>query len=135
MMTHGRELYRHQLGGRRLYRHAADAALAGVLYFLPFNLIQVQHYTPTQAGFAMLPFIAPEPSLGVAEPRVQWFPSEPREPGQRFRASLEALAYLIARGMREHEDAGVVHQRLRHVEHARQHARGQIEHPLHRAGD
>src|SRR5207248_4225925 len=43
---------------------------------------------------------------GIQEPRVQWFPAEPKEPGRRFRASLEALAYLIARGVREHESAG-----------------------------
>lgn len=34
------------------------AALGGVLFFLPFNLILVQHYTPTAAGLALLPFIA-----------------------------------------------------------------------------
>jgi sugar (pentulose or hexulose) kinase len=61
---------------------------------------------PGVDGCAVLPFAAPEPSLGVAEPRVQWFPSEPREPGRRFRAALEALAYLIALGIREHEEAG-----------------------------
>jgi EmrB/QacA subfamily drug resistance transporter len=33
-------------------------ALGGVLYFLPFDLIQVQHYSPVAAGFALLPFIA-----------------------------------------------------------------------------
>jgi len=33
------------------------AALGGVLFFLPLNLIQVQGYTPTQAGAAFLPFI------------------------------------------------------------------------------
>lgn len=32
-------------------------ALGGVLYFLPLNLIQVQGYTPTEAGAALLPFI------------------------------------------------------------------------------
>ena len=57
-------------------------------------------------GTSVLPFSFPEPSLGVSQPRVQWFPSEPAEPGKRFRAALEALAYLIARGVREHEDAG-----------------------------
>lgn len=34
------------------------AALGGALFFLPFNLIQVQGYTATAAGLAMLPFIA-----------------------------------------------------------------------------
>ncbi len=32
-------------------------ALGGLLFFLPLNLIQVQRYTPTQAGAALLPFI------------------------------------------------------------------------------
>jgi sugar (pentulose or hexulose) kinase len=58
------------------------------------------------AGSAVLPFIYPEPSLGVAAARLQWFPAEPQEPGRKFRAALEALAYLIARGVREHEEAG-----------------------------
>ena len=31
-------------------------ALGGSLFFLPFNLIQVQHYSATQAGAAFLPF-------------------------------------------------------------------------------
>jgi len=34
------------------------AALGGALFFMPFNLIQVQHYSPTQAGAANLPMIA-----------------------------------------------------------------------------
>ncbi len=33
------------------------SALGGLLYFLPFNLIQVQHYNATQAGVALLPFV------------------------------------------------------------------------------
>jgi EmrB/QacA subfamily drug resistance transporter len=33
------------------------AALGGIFFFLPLNLIQVQHYTATQAGAALLPFI------------------------------------------------------------------------------
>ncbi|MDM8519969.1 MFS transporter [Anaerolineales bacterium HSG6] len=33
------------------------SALSGTLFFLPFNLIQVQGYTATQAGAAFLPFI------------------------------------------------------------------------------
>ena len=57
-------------------------------------------------GAMVLPFIAPEPSLGVTAPRVEWHPSEPKEIGQKFRAALEALAYMIAHGVREHEDAG-----------------------------
>src|SRR5438045_7046 len=33
------------------------SALGGTLFFLPLNLIQVQHYSPTAAGGALLPFI------------------------------------------------------------------------------
>jgi len=33
------------------------AALSGTLFFLPLNLIQVQHYSATAAGAALLPFI------------------------------------------------------------------------------
>lgn len=33
------------------------AALGGALFFVPFNLIQVQHYSPTAAGAALLPLI------------------------------------------------------------------------------
>ncbi len=33
------------------------AGLSGILFFLPLNLIQVQGYSPTQAGGALLPFI------------------------------------------------------------------------------
>lgn len=32
------------------------AGLMGAIYFLPFNLIQVQGYTPTEAGAAFIPF-------------------------------------------------------------------------------
>jgi xylulokinase len=42
----------------------------------------------------------------VSKPRLEWRPREPKEPAKKFRAALEALAYLIARGVREHEEAG-----------------------------
>ncbi len=61
---------------------------------------------PGSGGTAVLPFASPEPSRGVTSPRVQWFPGEPAEAGRKFRAALEALAYLIALGVREHEQAG-----------------------------
>jgi sugar (pentulose or hexulose) kinase len=61
---------------------------------------------PGAGGTMVLPFINPEPSLGVARPRLEWLPAEPKELGVKFRASLEALAYLIALGVREHEAAG-----------------------------
>jgi sugar (pentulose or hexulose) kinase len=57
-------------------------------------------------GTAVLPFVLSEPSIGVSAPRFEWLPSEPSEPGVRFRASLEALAYLIGLAVREHEAAG-----------------------------
>lgn len=33
------------------------AALSGILFFLPFNLIQIQGYGPTLAGAALIPFV------------------------------------------------------------------------------
>lgn len=33
------------------------AALGATMFFLPFNLIQVQHYTPAAAGASLLPFV------------------------------------------------------------------------------
>jgi len=57
-------------------------------------------------GVGVLPLTAPEPSLGVTSARLQWIPREPEAAGRKYRASLEALAYLIALGVREHEQAG-----------------------------
>jgi sugar (pentulose or hexulose) kinase len=61
---------------------------------------------PGSGGTLVLPFVFPEPSRGVATPRFQWFPIEPSQPGARYRAALEALAYLTALGIQEHEAAG-----------------------------
>lgn len=33
------------------------SALGGILFFLPFNLIRVQGYSPTEAGSALVPFV------------------------------------------------------------------------------
>jgi sugar (pentulose or hexulose) kinase len=52
------------------------------------------------------PFIYPEPSLGVKKSFHQWDPKQPKNDGVRFRAALEALAYLIALGVRQHEESG-----------------------------
>jgi len=41
-----------------VYTFLLYAALGGSLYFVPFVLINVHHYTPTAAGAALLPFIA-----------------------------------------------------------------------------
>jgi sugar (pentulose or hexulose) kinase len=67
---------------------------------------EARAYAPGADGLTVLPFMVPEPSLGVTAPKLRWFPAEPTEPGKKFRAALEALAYLIARGVREHEAAG-----------------------------
>jgi EmrB/QacA subfamily drug resistance transporter len=43
--------------GSNLLTFLLYGALGGLLYFLPFNLIQVQGYPPTLAGAAFVPFI------------------------------------------------------------------------------
>lgn len=43
--------------GANLLTFFLYAALSGLLFFLPLDLIQVQSYSPTQAGAALLPFI------------------------------------------------------------------------------
>ncbi|HUA85220.1 MAG TPA: MFS transporter [Bryobacteraceae bacterium] len=43
--------------GANLLTFFLYAALSGILFFLPLDLIQVQNYSPTQAGAALLPFI------------------------------------------------------------------------------
>jgi sugar (pentulose or hexulose) kinase len=67
---------------------------------------------PGAGGVMVLPFVYPEPSLGVRAPRFAWLPQAPRNPGVKFRAALEALAYLIALGVRQHRDAGQKIQRI-----------------------
>jgi sugar (pentulose or hexulose) kinase len=63
---------------------------------------------PLCGGIGVLPFLLSEPSLGVDSPRFIWFPKEPSEAerGVRLRAGFEAIAYLIALGVRAHEAAG-----------------------------
>lgn len=61
---------------------------------------------PLCQGYGVLPFVFAEPSLGVSAPRVEWWPAEPTEPGRRVRAAFEAIAFLIALGIRAHEQAG-----------------------------
>ncbi len=43
--------------GANLVTFFLYSALSGMLFFFPLDLIQVQRYTPTQAGAALLPFI------------------------------------------------------------------------------
>ncbi len=51
-------LFRSRIfAGANLLTFLLYGALGGTLFFLPLNLIQVQHYAPTAAGAALLPFI------------------------------------------------------------------------------
>ena len=43
--------------GANLLTFLLYGALSGALFFVPFNLIQVQRYSPLQAGSALLPFV------------------------------------------------------------------------------
>ncbi len=47
----------HTFSGANLLTLLLYGALGGVMFFLPFNLIQVQGYPPTLAGAAFVPFI------------------------------------------------------------------------------
>jgi xylulokinase len=67
---------------------------------------QARASPPGCNGVMVLPFIFSEPSLGVMEKSFAWIPEAPSDPGIKFRAALEALAYLIALGVRQHEQAG-----------------------------
>ena len=67
---------------------------------------QARQVPPGSRGTIVLPFLYAEPSLGVTAKMFNWLPSEPSDPGRRFRAALEALGYLIALGVRQHEAAG-----------------------------
>lgn len=52
------ELFRSRIfAGTNLLTFLLYAALGGTLFFLPLNLIQIQHYSPTAAGATLLPFI------------------------------------------------------------------------------
>jgi xylulokinase len=70
------------------------------------GLEAVARQQPVGSGAMVLPFILSEPSIGVNSAQFRWLPSEPENMGVKFRASLEALSYLIAMGVKEHEAAG-----------------------------
>ncbi len=67
---------------------------------------EAREVPPGSKGILVAPFVYPEPSLGVMKPAFRWAPKEPKKDGVRFRAALEALAYLTALGVRQHEAAG-----------------------------
>jgi EmrB/QacA subfamily drug resistance transporter len=52
------ELFRsREFTGANVLTFLLYMALGGALFFFPFNLIQLQRYSPTEAGLALLPFI------------------------------------------------------------------------------
>ncbi|MFH1923615.1 MAG: FGGY-family carbohydrate kinase, partial [Planctomycetota bacterium] len=62
---------------------------------------------PGAGGTLVLPFIKSEPSLEITrDPVPEWFPARPESPGERYRAALEAIAYLISLGVDAHRQAG-----------------------------
>jgi sugar (pentulose or hexulose) kinase len=61
---------------------------------------------PGCKGTMVVPFVMAEPALGVMKPDFRWEPKKPGYAGRRFRAGLEALAYLIALGVEQHAAAG-----------------------------
>lgn len=67
---------------------------------------------PGAKGTTVLPFVYAEPSLGVLEKDFRWEPEQPKDAGVKFRAALEALAYLIALGVHQHEAAGLTIRRI-----------------------
>lgn len=67
---------------------------------------EARQVEPGCGGIAVLPFVLSEPSLGIQAPRFAWLPNEPQSIGVKVRAAFEALAYLIAFGVQEHQAAG-----------------------------
>lgn len=67
---------------------------------------------PGCGGAAVLPFVLSEPSVGVNAPRFEWVGGEPSDIGVQVRASFEAISYLIALAVKEHEAAGQVVNRV-----------------------
>ncbi|MCU0702410.1 MAG: FGGY-family carbohydrate kinase [Fimbriiglobus sp.] len=67
---------------------------------------------PRCDGAAVLPFVLSEPSVGVNAPRFEWVGGEPGDMGVKVRASFEAISYLIALAVKEHEAAGQVVTRV-----------------------
>jgi sugar (pentulose or hexulose) kinase len=74
---------------------------------------RARRFKPGCDGVSVLPFLVPEPSLNVrAIPKTLWSPREPSDRGQRYRAALEALAFMIARAVDEHEKSGQTINRI-----------------------
>ena len=71
-----------------------------------FKVEEAAKVPPLCNGTSVLPFLLSEPSVGVEAPRVEWSPANTENRAVKVRACLEALAYLLARAVREHEQAG-----------------------------
>lgn len=68
---------------------------------------EARQLPPGCDGVQVMPFIMPEPSLGIrGNVQPVWYPERPAAPGAQFRAALEAIAYLIKLGVEAHERAG-----------------------------
>lgn len=89
--NNGAQFLNHVLGERPDYAALESAA---------------RKIAPGCDGTFVLPFIYPEPSLGVSARKFAWTPGEPSDAGKKFRAALEALAYLVALGVKAHEQQG-----------------------------
>jgi sugar (pentulose or hexulose) kinase len=94
--TNGAQFVNHVIG--------ADASWTSADWALLEH--QARETPPGCEGTNVLPFLFAEPSLGVTSKRLVWDPAPPRQPGKKFRAALEALAFLIALGVRQHEKLG-----------------------------
>ncbi len=74
---------------------------------------QARALPPGTNGTQVMPFIMPEPSLGIrGNVKPQWFPQRPEGLGAQFRAALEAIAYLIFLGVEAHQRAGQQIERI-----------------------
>jgi EmrB/QacA subfamily drug resistance transporter len=95
------ELFRERnFAGANLLTLFLYAALGGVMFFLPLNLIQVQGYSATAAGAALLPFILLFSFLsrragGLVE---QWGPKKPLLLGPLIVGSAFVLLALPGKG-------------------------------------
>ncbi|MFM8274985.1 MAG: FGGY-family carbohydrate kinase [Gemmata sp.] len=71
-----------------------------------FKVEDARQVPPLCNGVSVSPFLLSEPSVGVDRPRVEWAPKKPESRAVQVRACIEALAFLLARAVREHEAAG-----------------------------
>jgi sugar (pentulose or hexulose) kinase len=90
----------------RCYSNGAQFVdkVAGEYWFR--SEVHAEKIPPLCNGTSVLPFLLSEPSVGVEKPEVRWSPAEPIDLSVKVRACLEALAYLLARAVKEHEAAG-----------------------------